>query len=105
MSDHDLGGFDRDSVTHDGLTHEVLRRSTGPAEIVIAAMPGITPGMLEFAERVAAIGCTAGLPRLFGEPGRDPQSVGPRHPRHHRPSRHLDHPRLREPRVHRVGHR
>ena len=35
-------------------------------------MPGITPKVLDFARRVAAIGCTAVLPHLFGEPGRDP---------------------------------
>jgi dienelactone hydrolase len=28
--------------------------------------------VIEFAERVVAIGCTAVLPHLFGEPGRDP---------------------------------
>jgi len=35
-------------------------------------MPGITPKVIEFAERVVGIGCTAVLPHLFGEPGRDP---------------------------------
>jgi len=40
--------------------------------IVIAEMPGITPKVLDFARRVADIGCTAVLPHLFGTPGRDP---------------------------------
>jgi dienelactone hydrolase len=72
MADHDLTGFDRDEFTHGGLTRELLRKGSGPAVIVIAEMPGITPKVLEFAGRVAAVGCTAVLPRLFGEPGRDP---------------------------------
>ncbi len=72
MSDHDLSGFERTSFTHAGKTRAVFRKGTGPAVIVIAEMPGITPKVIEFAERVVAIGCTAVLPHLFGEPGRDP---------------------------------
>jgi len=72
MADHDLSGFDRDEFTHGGVGHELLRKGSGPAVIVIAEMPGITPKVLEFADRVVAVGCTAVLPRLFGEPGRDP---------------------------------
>ncbi|MGW1376868.1 dienelactone hydrolase family protein [Streptomyces sp. NPDC002446] len=70
MADHDLTGFDRGTFTHDGVAREVLRRGTGPAVIVMAEIPGITPKVLEFAERVADIGCTAVLPVLFGTPGR-----------------------------------
>ncbi|WP_431040875.1 dienelactone hydrolase family protein [Streptomyces sp. P1-3] len=70
MADHDLNGFDRDTFTHGGTTRRILRRGTGPAVIVMAEIPGITPKVLEFAERVAAIGCTAVLPVLFGTPGR-----------------------------------
>jgi dienelactone hydrolase len=72
MSDHDLSGFERTSFTHEGTTRTVFRAGTGPAVIIIAEMPGITPKVIEFAERVVAIGCTAVLPHLFGEPGRDP---------------------------------
>ncbi|MDI3404995.1 dienelactone hydrolase family protein [Streptomyces cavernicola] len=72
MADHDLSGFERGSFTHGGATHGVLRRGSGPAVVVIAEIPGITPKVLAFAERVAAIGCTAVLPVLFGTPGRDP---------------------------------
>ncbi|MFJ2895017.1 dienelactone hydrolase family protein [Streptomyces sp. NPDC087218] len=71
MTDHDLGGFTRDTFTHDGATRRTLRRGTGPAVIIMAEIPGITPKVLEFAERVAASGCTAVLPVLFGTPGRD----------------------------------
>ncbi|WP_405427801.1 dienelactone hydrolase family protein [Streptomyces erythrochromogenes] len=72
MPNHDLTGFTEGSFTHDGATRRVLRAGTGPAVIVMAEIPGITPKVLEFAERVAASGCTAVLPVLFGEPGRDP---------------------------------
>ncbi|UQW99547.1 dienelactone hydrolase family protein [Streptomyces sp. RerS4] len=72
MADHDLSGFEQDTFTHEGATRTVLRRGSGPAVIVIAEIPGITPKALEFAERVAAVGCTAVLPVLFGTPGRDP---------------------------------
>jgi dienelactone hydrolase len=72
VTDHDLKGFERTSFTHDGSTRTVFRAGTGPAVIVIAEMPGISPKVIEFAERVVAIGCTVVLPNLFGEPGRDP---------------------------------
>jgi dienelactone hydrolase len=64
--------FEHDEFTHDGKTRTVFRLGAGPAVIVIAEMPGISPKVVEFAQRVAAIGCTAVLPHLFGEPGRDP---------------------------------
>jgi dienelactone hydrolase len=72
MADDDLSGFERGSFTHAGTTHELLRCGSGPAVIVIAEMPGITPKVLAFARMVAGIGCSAVLPVLFGEPGRDP---------------------------------
>jgi len=66
-----------DHFTHGGETRELLRIGSGPAVIVIAEMPGITPKVLEFAQRVADLGCTAVLPVLFGTPGREPSlSVG-----------------------------
>ncbi|MFB7630825.1 dienelactone hydrolase family protein [Streptomyces sp. NPDC056149] len=78
MADHDLTGFDRETFTHDGVRRRILRRGTGPAVIVMAEVPGITPKVLQFAERVADIGCTVVLPVLFGTPGRDadPHHVG-----------------------------
>ena len=72
MTDHDLSGFERTSFTHDSTTRAVFRAGSGPAVIVIAEMPGISPKVIEFAQRVVAIGCTAVLPHLFGEPGKDP---------------------------------
>ena len=64
--------FEPGTFSHDGKERAVFRRGTGPAVVVIAEMPGITPKVLEFAGRVVDIGCSAVLPHLFGTPGRDP---------------------------------
>ncbi|ANE78657.1 dienelactone hydrolase [Mycobacterium adipatum] len=74
MSDDDLADFEQTEFTHDGKTRAVYRKGSGPAVIVIAEMPGITPKVLAFARQVAEIGCTAVLPHLFGTPGRDPNA-------------------------------
>lgn len=67
----DLADFERTSFTAEGKTRAVFRKGTGPAVIVIAEMPGISPQVLGFAARVADIGCTAVVPHLFGVPGAD----------------------------------
>ncbi len=72
MQHDELADFTRRSFTHDGDTRDVYELGTGPAVIVIAEMPGITPRVAEFARRIAAIGRTAVMPHLFGEPGRTP---------------------------------
>ncbi len=76
MADDALSDFDRGSFSHDGTTRDVFRTGTGPAVVVIAEMPGITPRVADFAREVAGIGCTAVLPHLFGDPGRDPAPGG-----------------------------
>ncbi|MCQ4122540.1 dienelactone hydrolase family protein [Rhodococcus tibetensis] len=69
MPDDTMHDFEAVTFTHEGKTRTVFRHGTGPAVIVIAEMPGITPKVLEFARRISAIGCTAVLPHLFGRPG------------------------------------
>ena len=64
------GDYVEDTFAHEGEAKAVYRRGSGPAVIVVAEIPGITPEVVAFADRVAAIGCTAVLPHLFGEPGR-----------------------------------
>lgn len=64
-----LGDYERDTFTWAGKRRDVYRRGSGPAVIVLAEMPGITPKVIEFADRVVALGCTAVLPHLFGVPG------------------------------------
>lgn len=76
MTDADLRDFEHTSFAHEGKERRVFRLGTGPAVIVIAEMPGITPSVVDFARKVAAIGCTAVLPHLFGVPGKDPLPGG-----------------------------
>ena len=71
-----LGDYGEGSVTHDGETKRVFRRGSGPAVIVIAEVPGITPDVVAFADRLVDIGCTAVLPHLFGVPGRQETAGG-----------------------------
>ena len=71
-----LDEFDQTTFTHDDKTRKVFRLGSGPAVIIIAEIPGITPKVIEFAQRIAAIGCTAVLPHLFGVPGKDPLPGG-----------------------------
>ncbi|MEY2451114.1 MAG: hypothetical protein QOD92_688 [Acidimicrobiaceae bacterium] len=71
-----LAQFTKTSFTFDGKTRDVYRSGAGPAVVVIAEMPGITPKVVEFARRVEAEGFTVALPHLFGEPGRDPLAGG-----------------------------
>jgi dienelactone hydrolase len=70
-----LSDFTRRSITLDGGTRDVFVIGTGPAVIVMAEVPGITPKVADFARTVAAIGCSAWVPDLFGTPGADPTPV------------------------------
>ena len=70
-----LDDFAPDTFTHDGTTRQVLRIGEGPAVLVIAEVPGITPRVADFARRVAGAGFTAVLPSLFGTPGREPSAA------------------------------
>lgn len=72
MADDPLSDFEKTTFTHDGKTRTIYRQGEGPAVLVIAEMPGITPKVADFARKVVGIGCTAVMPHLFGEPGRDP---------------------------------
>ena len=65
-----LDDFTLGSFSYRGVSHDVFRRGAGPAVIVIAEIPGITPTVADFARRVVDLGCTVVLPVLFGEPGR-----------------------------------
>jgi dienelactone hydrolase len=78
-----LDDFTRESFVSGGKSRDIYRIGTGPAVIVIAEIPGITPKVAEFGRKVAAVGCTAVLPHLFGDPGAEPsmgamlKSIGP----------------------------
>jgi dienelactone hydrolase len=67
-----LHDYNRETFTAKGKTRDIYRLGTGPAVIVISEIPGITPLVAEFGRKVAALGCTAVLPHLFGTPGEPP---------------------------------
>ena len=70
-----LDAFTESSFTHDGMTRPVFCAGSGPAVIVIHEVPGITPPVAQFAQRVVDAGFSVRMPSLFGEPGR-PMSTG-----------------------------
>ncbi|HKJ09463.1 MAG TPA: dienelactone hydrolase family protein [Gammaproteobacteria bacterium] len=63
-------GYDSFSFDVAGRSRPVLRKGDGPAVVVIHELPGPTPEVLSFGDRVAKAGFTAVLPVLFGVPGR-----------------------------------
>lgn len=67
----DLTTFACEDFTHGGVTHSIYRKGSGPAVIVMTEMPGISPMVLGFADRLVALGLTVVLPQLFGTPGFD----------------------------------
>ncbi|HNP57825.1 MAG TPA: dienelactone hydrolase family protein [Gordonia sp. (in: high G+C Gram-positive bacteria)] len=75
MSRDPLDDFTVEEFTADGKTSPVYVTGSGPAVIVIAEIPGITPLVASFARRVAAAGCTVFVPSLFGVDGLDPAKL------------------------------
>ena len=67
----ELHTFAAGSFAHAGTSHSVYRKGSGPAVVVITEMPGITPMVLGFADRVVELGCSVVLPDLYGTPGRE----------------------------------
>ncbi len=70
----EIAGFTLERFGADGVTHPVYRGGTGPAVIVMAELPGMTPSVISFARRMIDAGHTAVLPQLFGTPGRAPSN-------------------------------
>lgn len=66
----DLHDFTRAPLTFDGVTRDVFRGGDGPAVVVMHEIPGLHPGVLDFARRLHALGLSTWLPSLVGEPGR-----------------------------------
>lgn len=70
-----LVDYTRTSFTYDGTTREVL--TLGPdglpqrGIVVIHEVPGITPAVMAFAERLVERGALVWLPSLVGVPGQD----------------------------------
>jgi len=66
-----LDTFERAPFNHGGMAHDVYRKGCGPAVLVLTELPGISPQVLGFADRLVALGCSAIVPDLFGVAGRD----------------------------------
>lgn len=66
----DLEGFTLVERTYLGASKPVYRAGSGPGVIVIHEVPGITPLVAAFGQRLAEAGFSVALPRLFGTPGK-----------------------------------
>ena len=70
--DDPLEDFARRDVTLDGSVKRVYVAGSGPAVIVMAEMPGISPHVARFARWVRDAGFTVYMPSLFGRDGAVP---------------------------------
>lgn len=65
-----LAGFELQQRDLLSLSRDVFVRGDGPAVVVLTEVPGITPQVAAFAERVADAGFRVYMPQLFGTPGK-----------------------------------
>ena len=72
--DDPLDDFDKREITLDGVTKKVFVAGAGPAVIVMAEMPGISPHVARFARWVREAGFTVYMPSLFGRDGALPSA-------------------------------
>src|SRR6185369_1178298 len=70
--DDPLDDFSARDMTLDGVTKKIYVAGKGPAVIVMAEMPGISPHVARFARGVREAGFTAYMPSLFGRAGAVP---------------------------------
>jgi dienelactone hydrolase len=69
LNDDALEDFERREITLEGATKAVYIAGAGPAVIVMAEMPGISPHVARFARWVRNAGFTVYMPSLFGRDG------------------------------------
>jgi dienelactone hydrolase len=55
--------------THGSITHDVYFEGDGPAVVLMHELPGMSPGCLRAAEKIANAGFKVYLPLFFGHPG------------------------------------
>jgi len=67
-----IPGFEAHAMNFGGEERCVYRGGGGPAVIVMSEIPGITPQVAAFAQRVMQAGYTVFMPLLFGDPMRPP---------------------------------
>lgn len=68
-------GWAFDTFAAAGFTRDVYRKGKGPAVMVIHEIPGITPGVQRFAEKLVHEGFSVAMPLLVGEAGREIDNV------------------------------
>lgn len=66
-----LAAFTESEFSYNAVTHAVYGAGTGPGVVVMSEMPGITPNVAAFAQRLVDAGFTVAMPVLFGTPGRE----------------------------------
>jgi dienelactone hydrolase len=71
-NDDTLEDFEKEPMTLDGVTKAVYTGGSGPAVIVMAEMPGISPHVARFARWVRDAGFSVYIPSLFGRDGAYP---------------------------------
>src|SRR6516165_7790530 len=71
--DDPLDDFAMRDMTLDGVTKKVYVADQGPAVIVVAEMPGISPHVARFSRWVRDAGFAVYMPSLFGRDGAVPQ--------------------------------
>jgi dienelactone hydrolase len=72
--DDPLLDFERRSITLLGTARNVYVSGSGPAVIVLAEMPGISPHVARFARWIRSAGFSVYLPSLFGRDGAFPRA-------------------------------
>jgi dienelactone hydrolase len=70
---HTVPGFEIHTLNSQGATRDIYRAGRGPAVIVMSEIPGITPAVAGFGQRLVDAGYTVFMPLLFGEPMRPPE--------------------------------
>src|SRR5262249_49746301 len=72
--DDPLDDFAARNMTLDDVTKKIYVTGQGPAVIVMAEMPGISPHVARFARWVRDAGFTVYIPSLFGRDGAVPSA-------------------------------
>jgi dienelactone hydrolase len=72
--DDSLDDFDHRTITLEGVARTVHVAGKGPAVIVMAEMPGISPHVARFARWVRDAGFSVYMPSLFGRDGAVPEA-------------------------------
>lgn len=73
-ADDPLDDFDARTIELDAVARRVYVSGQGPAVIVMAEMPGISPDVARFARWVRQAGFTVYMPSLFGRDGAYPHA-------------------------------